>query len=124
MQFKTLVRVEHLNHHKFLFGGYMLQWVDEYVYIAATQDFPQAHFVTRAMDAVSFTQGVLLGSVLTFDITQVKRGMTSVTYAVDVTAMTFPSGEVRNVFNTHVTMCNIDETGHKQPLPIQCVHNA
>ena len=31
MQFKTLVRQEHLNQYGNLFGGYMLLWVDEFV---------------------------------------------------------------------------------------------
>ena len=63
MQFKTLVRPEHLNQHGNLFGGYMLLWVDEFAYLAAIEDYPCVSFVTRAMEAVSFTQSVKLGSV-------------------------------------------------------------
>ena len=66
MQFKTLIRPEHLNHNGHLFGGYMLLWVDEYAYIAAMEEFPDARFVTRAMDSVSFTQSVSNGDVNIF----------------------------------------------------------
>lgn len=117
MQFHTLVRPEHLNHNGNLFGGYMLLWVDEYAYIAAIKEYPEAHFVTRAMDAASFTRGVGLGAVLTFDVKADNVGRTSVTYAVDVTAMELPSGTEQEVFSTHVTMCNTDANGNKKTLP-------
>ncbi len=117
MQFKTLIRPEHLNHNGHLFGGYMLLWVDEYAYIAALEEFPDARFVTRAMDTVSFTQSVSNGDVITFDINRVKTGHTSVTYSVDVTALGVPAGVRRDVFHTSVTFCNTDGNGNKALLP-------
>jgi len=117
MQFKTLVRPEHLNHNGHLFGGYMLLWVDEYAYIAAMEDFPGARFVTRAMDSVSFTESVSNGDVITFDINRLKMGHTSVTYSVDVTALGVPTGIRRDVFHTNVTFCNTDGNGNKALLP-------
>lgn len=117
MQFKKLVRPEHLNHNGKLFGGYMLLWVDEYAYIAALEDYPMAHFVTRGIEAASFTQGVSDGSVLTFDVNRCQVGTTSVTYAIEVTSMDFPSGQKRKVFCTHVTMCNTGSDGNKAALP-------
>jgi len=117
MQFKTLVRPEHLNHNGCLFGGYMLLWVDEFAYITALEEFPHGRFVTRAIETALFTQGVSNGEVLTFDVTRVKTGTTSVTYSVNVSALEVPSGETHNVFQTNVTMCNTDGYGHKAPLP-------
>ncbi|MCQ2380519.1 MAG: hypothetical protein MJ025_06340 [Victivallaceae bacterium] len=117
MQFSTLIRPEHLNHRGMLFGGYMLQWVDEYAYIAAVSEYPKANFVTRGLDEVSFTRGTKLGAVLFFDITPYRRGNTSVTYGVEVTALELPSGIRTKVFSTHITMCNVDDNGKKQPLP-------
>ena len=121
MQFSTLVRPEHLNHNGKLFGGYMLLWVDEYAYIAAIKEYPGAHFVTRAMDTVSFARGVGLGAVLTFDVKATKIGCTSVTYSVEVTATELPKGTMHSVFSTHVTMCNTDENGCKKELPSSAV---
>ena len=117
MQFKTLIRPEHLNHNGHLFGGYMLLWVDEYAYIAALEEFPDARFVTRAMDSVSFTESVSNGDVITFDINRLKMGHTSVTYSVDVTALGVPTGIRRDVFHTNVTFCNTDGKGNKALLP-------
>jgi len=119
MQFKTIVRPEHLNHHGNLFGGYMLLWVDEYVYITAIEEFPSVKFVTRGMEAVSFSQGVKCGAVVTFDITRTHTGTTSVTYQVDVSARRISDTESVPVFHTSVTMCSVDEDGHKKPLPVK-----
>ena len=117
MQFKKLVRPEHLNHHGVLFGGYLLQWVDEFAYLAALEDYPNVHFVTRAMDASSFKQSVHNGAIITFDITRSRVGTTSVTYEVNVTGRRVTSTEILHVFSTHVTMCAIDSNGQKTPLP-------
>ncbi|MBP5673573.1 MAG: hypothetical protein J6X49_14395 [Victivallales bacterium] len=117
MQFKTLIRPEHLNHNGHLFGGYMLLWVDEYAYIADMEDYPGARFVTRAMDSVSFTESVSNGDVITFEINRLKTGHTSVTYSVDVTALGVPTGIRRDVFHTNVTFCNTDGNGSKALLP-------
>ena len=117
MQFRTLVRPEHLNQHGRLFGGYMLHWVDEYAYIAAIEDHPGCRLVTRAMDAVSFTRGVECGALLTFDVTPLRRGSSSVTYRVSVSARNQDGRDAGEVFNTCVTLCAIDEAGKKTPLP-------
>ena len=117
MQFKTLVRQEHLNQYGNLFGGYMLLWVDEFAYLAAIEDYPCVRFVTRAMEAVSFTQSVKLGAVLTFTVTRKKTGNTSVTYDVNVTARDVSSCETYPAFHTSVTLCAITQDGKKTPLP-------
>jgi len=117
MQFKTLVRQEHLNQYGNLFGGYMLLWVDEFAYLAAIEDYPCVSFVTRAMEAASFTQSVKLGSVLTFTVTRQKIGHTSVTYDVNVTARDVSSCEPYPAFRTSVTLCAVTKDGRKMPLP-------
>ena len=117
MQFKTLVRQEHMNQHGNLFGGYMLLWVDEFAYLAAIEDYPCVNFVTRAMEAASFTQGVKLGAVLTFTVTRKKIGTTSVTYDVNVTVRDVSSCESYQAFRTSVTMCAVTKDGQKMPLP-------
>ena len=117
MLFRALVRPEHLNQHGKLFGGYMLRWVDEYAYIAALEDYPRARFVTRAIEAASFTRGVECGALLTFDVTRLRSGVSSVTYRVNVGARNMGSENSVEVFNTCVTLCAIDEAGRKTPLP-------
>ena len=117
MQFKALVRPEHLNQHGKLFGGYMLLWVDEYAYIAALEDYPRARFVTRAIEAASFTRGVECGALLTFDVTRLRSGTSSVTYRVHVSSRNMDGENAVEVFNTCVTLCAVDEKGSKTALP-------
>ena len=67
-----LVLPEHLNHYGYLFGGYLLHWVDEYAYITANLDFPGHRFVTIGLDNVVFRKSIRLGSVLKFDINRTR----------------------------------------------------
>lgn len=117
MQFKALVRPEHLNQHGSLFGGYMLLWVDEYAYIAALEDFPRGRFVTRGMEAAEFSRRVECGALLTFDVTRIRTGRSSVTYRVEVSARNLAETDETPVFHTCVTLCAVDEAGRKAPLP-------
>ena len=57
----AIVRQEHLNHYGFLFGGALLQWVDEYAWLVASLDFPGCPLVTVGMDQISFRIEILAG---------------------------------------------------------------
>jgi acyl-CoA hydrolase len=115
MQTFKLVMPENLNHYGFLFGGYMLMWVDEIAWIAATLDYPQHLFVTIGMDKVEFKHGVRQGTILRFETEQTARGTTSVTYLVNVFRSTDQSSE-NSIFSTHVTLVSVDDQGKKKPL--------
>ena len=79
-----LVLPEHLNQYGYLFGGNLLKWIDESAWIAASLDYPGCTFVTIAMDKVEFRRSVREGTILELTIEPIKRGTTSVQYAVDV----------------------------------------
>ena len=111
-----LVLPEHLNHYGYLFGGYLLHWVDEYAYITANLDFPGHRFVTIGLDKVVFRKNIRLGSVLKFDINRTRKGNTSVTYDVKVYCDYIESGSEELVFDTNITFVNIDENGNKQTV--------
>lgn len=112
MENHKLVLPEHLNHYGYLFGGYLLQWVDEFAYIAASLDYPACNFVTIGMDKVEFRKSVKQGAILRFIIEKAKQGTTSVQYRVKV----YRSREDL-MFSTHVTLVSIDEHGKKKSLP-------
>ncbi len=80
MEHYKLVRPEHLNHYGNLFGGKLLQWIDELAYITANLEFPGNQFVTIALDNVKFRQGVSNGEILKFSIICDRIGTTSVKY--------------------------------------------
>jgi acyl-CoA hydrolase len=114
MQHHKLVLPENLNHYGFLFGGYLLKWVDEVAWIAATLEYPGCKFVTIAMDQVEFRQSVRGGSILSFSAKQTRLGNTSISYFVEVSYGS-PS-EPLSVFATTVTMVRVDDNGNKKPI--------
>ena len=117
MENYKLVLPEHLNHYGYLFGGTLLKWVDEVCYISASLYYPGCNFVTIAMDRVEFRRSVKKGSILRFDLRQVKTGTTSVQYAVDVFKGAVVTDSRDSVFSTHTTLVRIGDDGRKIPLP-------
>ena len=118
MENHKLVMPEHLNHYGFLFGGYLLQWVDEYAYIAATMEHPERNFVTIGMDKVEFKKSVRKGTILKFVVEKIKQGNTSVEYEINVFRKNTESANEDSIFSTHLTMVSVDEQGQKRILPI------
>lgn len=107
---------ENLNHFGFLFGGYMLKWVDEIAWVAASLEFPRFTFVTIGMDKVEFKKAVKQGTILRFVTRQVHLGNTSVRYHVDVTAGNQTASEENSIFSTNVTLVRVDSSGQKIPI--------
>ena len=117
MQNYTLVLPEHLNQYGYLFGGYLLKWVDEHAWIAASLDFPGCNFVTKSLDQVVFNKSVKQGSILKFVVNKKKQGTTSVQYGIEAFHGNHPDNPKPMVFSTCVTLVRIDEHGKKQALP-------
>jgi acyl-CoA hydrolase len=112
-----LILPQHLNQFGNVFGGYLLQWVDESAWIAATLDFPGCSFVTVGMDKVEFRRGVRVGAVLRIRTEKAREGRTSVQYAVRVFCDGAAGAIAEPIFTTHVTFVRVDEQGSKTPLP-------
>ena len=111
-----MVLPEHLSQYGYLFGGYLLKWVDEYAWIAATLDYPACNFVTVGLDKVEFKKSVRQGTILRFVVDRTKTGNTSVEYQVNVfRGNTDTEGNL--IFSTCLTLVSIDQQGKKTPLP-------
>ena len=117
MESYKVVRPEHLNHFGYLFGGFLLKWVDEISWIAASRDYPGCSFVTVTMDKVEFRRGVHQGTVLRFDARESRPGNTSVEYEVQVFADDLETGAEEAIFQTHIRFVCLDAQGQKMPLP-------
>ncbi len=115
METFKLVMPENLNHFGYLFGGYMLMWVDEIAWIAATMEFPGLKFVTIAMDRIEFRHGVREGTILRFVTQRTRTGTTSADFLVEVFGHT-PKQRDEAIFSTTVTLVNVDENGLKKPI--------
>ena len=116
MESYKVVRPEHLNHYGYLFGGFLLKWVDEISWIAASRDHPGCMFVTVGMDRVEFRRSVRQGAVLRFDAQPTRRGKTSVQYEVNVYADDLETGAEEPIFSTHVSFVCLDAKGRKAAL--------
>lgn len=112
----AIVRPEHLNHNGNLFGGRLLQWVDEFAWIAAARDYRGNRLVTLALDQVEFRQPVASGAIVRFHVQRVHQGHTSVRYAVTVFADEPGATAEKFVFSTTITFVGIDARGRKKPL--------
>ena len=100
-----------MNQYGFLFGGYLLAWVDEMAWMAASMDYPGCQLVTVAMDRVVFKQSVREGVILRFSAVRTRVGNTSVTYGVSAYR------ENDEIFSNEVTLVRVDAGGRKQSLP-------
>ena len=116
MNHRKLVQPEHMNDQGSLFGGYLLKWIDEFAYITACIEHPGCRFVTIALDKVEFRHPITLGEILRFEVTQARKGSTSVEYQVDVYGdKNAPDDQV--LFGTRITFVNLDESSKKTPIP-------
>ena len=117
MESHRLVLPEHLNHFGYLFGGYLLKWVDEFAWVAATLDWPGCNFVTVGMDEVKFKKSVRKGTILKFIVEKSKQGVTSLQYKVTVIREDTGQGGDDTIFTTHVTLVHVDKQGKKKAVP-------
>lgn len=86
MKYRTrkLIKPEDLNPRKTLFGGKILQWIDEEAAIFAICQLGSPNIVTKAMSAINFVSTAVNGDIIEFGTTLVKVGNTSITIACDV----------------------------------------
>lgn len=111
-----VIKPEDLNHYGFLFGGKLLQWVDEYSWIAASLEFPEHNFVTKSMDKVEFKKSVRQGTILSFKIDKLKQGKAYVQYEVKVITKNDLDNPPDLIFKTSVIFVSVDENGKIRPL--------
>lgn len=116
MDHHKLVLPEHINHYGFLFGGWLLQWIDEFAYITATVEFPGLRFVTIAMADVQFKRRIASGEVLRFAVTRESLGVTSVRYRVRAHGLVMAADPAEVLFETTITFVSVDAAGGKTPI--------
>jgi acyl-CoA hydrolase len=116
MDHHKLVLPGHINHYGFLFGGYLLQWIDEFAYITATVEFPGLKFVTVAMKDVEFKRRIGVGEVLRFAVHREKTGTTSVQYRVRVYGLVVNPDPDEVLCETMMTFVSVNAEGNKAPI--------
>lgn len=78
------VKPEDLNQHGALFGGRLLQWVDEEAAIIAVMQLGTTNLVTRHMSEINFLARADRGDLLEIEFRVVAFGRTSITLSCSV----------------------------------------
>ena len=100
MRFLTrkLVKPEDLNANNTLFGGRLLEWVDEEAAIYAAIEARHKRVVTKSISAINFIAPARQGDVVEIGVALKRVGKTSITLEV----------QVRDLTTQHIIV-NIDE---------------
>ncbi|NHB68494.1 acyl-CoA thioesterase [Bacteroidales bacterium M08MB] len=107
----TMTRVifpKYTNHHKTLFGGQALKWMDELAFIAVSQAY-QKDFVTVKVDSVKFLKPVHQNEVVEFTAAIVSKGRVKVD--VDVSGFVVKGDEKEKVISGSFCLAPVSEDG-------------
>jgi acyl-CoA thioesterase YciA len=81
---RKLIKPGDLNPRGTLFGGRILEWIDEEAAIFAICQLNSPNIVTKAMSEINFVTTGKLGDVIEFGMELAGVGTTSITIACDV----------------------------------------
>jgi|TARA_B110000263_G_C15276444_1_gene496096 acyl-CoA thioesterase YciA len=86
MKYFTRKMIAHkdLNSNGTLFGGRVLDWIDEEAYIYCSCQLDNDRVVTRKMSGIDFTSSAMRGDIIEIGMQTTKIGRTSITISCDV----------------------------------------
>ena len=110
-----LVRPTHLNGANRLFGGILMQWIDEAAGIVAKRH-SMSNVTTASVDNLTFLQGAYQGDMVVIKGKMTWVGNSSMEVCVDTYVET-PSGERSRINNAHFMMVALDENDKPVKVP-------
>lgn len=81
---RKLIKPRDLNARGTLFGGRVLEWIDEEAAIFAICQLDNLNVVTKAMSEINFLSSAKVGDVVELGMDLVDFGTTSITISCDV----------------------------------------
>jgi acyl-CoA thioesterase YciA len=114
MQFKTrkLVKPGDLNPRGTLFGGRLLEWIDEEAAIYAMCQLDTTNIVTKFVSEIDFKKPAYQGDVVEIGVEVIKFGRTSIT----VKAVAQHKGDKMPILTINqMTFVHVDSTGYPTP---------
>jgi len=108
-----IVRPAHLNSANRLFGGILMQWIDEVAGIVATRH-SQCSVTTAAVDNLVFLHGAYQHDLIVISGKVTWVGTSSMEVCVDTYVET-PAGQRHRINNAHFIMVALDDKG----VPVQ-----
>ena len=110
-----LVRPNHLNGANRLFGGVLMQWIDEVAGIVAKRH-SMSNVTTASVDNLTFLHGAYQGDMVVIKGKLTWVGSSSMEVCVD-TYVESPSGERNRINNAHFMMVALDENDRPVKVP-------
>ena len=110
-----IVRPTHLNAANRLFGGILMQWIDEVAGIVAKRH-SMSNVTTASVDNLTFLHGAYQGDMIVIKGKLTWVGSTSMEVCVDTYVET-PDGRRDRINNAHFMMVALDENDKPIPVP-------
>lgn len=110
-----LIMNKHINGYGRLFGGQLLQWIDEIAGIVSKR-FSESEVTTAAIDNLNFKEAVYLNDMIVLIGRITYIGTTSMEVRVD-TYVEELNGVRRMINRAYVVMVAIDKSGNKVEVP-------
>ena len=110
-----LIRYQHLNGQRRLFGGQLLQWIDELAGTVAIRH-TGGEVSTAAVDNLVFKAPALLGDLLVMTGRITFIGRTSMEVRVD-SYRECPDGRREVINQAYLVMVSLDDDGNPRPIP-------
>ncbi len=109
------IQYEDINGSGRLFGGRLMQWMDEVAGIAATRHCG-GYVTTAAVDNLQFKAGCFINEIIVIRAKLTYVGHTSMEVRVDVYIEDRDSGQRRVINRAYFTEVHVDEKGKPVPL--------
>jgi len=110
-----LVMSAHLNGAGRLFGGILMQWIDEVAGIVAKRH-SMSNVTTASVDNLTFLSGAYNGDMIVIKGKMTWVGSSSMEVCVDTYVET-PSGRRERINNAHFMMVALDENDKPMTVP-------
>ena len=110
-----IVRPNHLNGANRLFGGILMQWIDEVAGIVAKRH-SMCNVTTASVDNLTFLHGAYQNDMIVIKGKLTWVGSSSMEVCVD-TYVESLSGERHRINNAHFMMVALDKDGKPAPVP-------
>lgn len=110
-----VIRNQHINGQGRLFGGYLMQWIDEMGGIVARRHSGQS-VTTASIDNLNFKAGAFLNDMVVLEGKMTYVGRTSMEVRVDTYIEDY-HGKRRNINRAYIVMVAIDGEGKPVEVP-------
>ena len=110
-----IVRPNHLNGANRLFGGILMQWIDEVAGVVAKRH-SMCNVTTASVDNLTFLHGAYNGDMVVIKGKMTWVGNSSMEVCVD-TYVESPNGRRERINNAHFMMVALDENDQPMQVP-------